>query len=362
MWLLPCVYHARDKMHIHQTYFHRVQAQTPTKFWINNVTREEAHLSIKHGAVGCTQNPACTWKLLQDQSTHAYVMPMLDKVLADEADDAMAMSKLQALIIQDVAKIFLPLYEESKGKYGYVSIQENPFNESVDFMVNQARVNRAGYPNIMIKIPVTVDGLKAIDILLREGVPINATEVMTLQQAIDVCRVYERATKDLEHPPVMVYSHIAGIYDQHLKSVVEKSTIDISPDALWQAGVAVSKKIHQITKAHWPQVGFVSGGARGLHHFTEMVGGDCIVTINWKGTAEDLIQQNPPIVQRFMQPTPHEVIDELCNKLEDFRKAYFLDAIGSEEYEDFGAVVLFRSMFEESWEKAQAYITARRNK
>ena len=36
------------------TYFHRVHAQTPTRFWINNVTREQAHLAIEAGAVGCT--------------------------------------------------------------------------------------------------------------------------------------------------------------------------------------------------------------------------------------------------------------------------------------------------------------------
>ena len=38
-------------------YFHRVNEQTPTRFWINNVTRKEAHMAIEAGACGCTQNP-----------------------------------------------------------------------------------------------------------------------------------------------------------------------------------------------------------------------------------------------------------------------------------------------------------------
>jgi len=38
-------------------YFHHVQAQTMTRFWINNVTREETRLAIEAGARGCTQNP-----------------------------------------------------------------------------------------------------------------------------------------------------------------------------------------------------------------------------------------------------------------------------------------------------------------
>jgi len=36
-------------------YFKRVSPAHSTKFWINNVTREEARLAIEAGAVGCTQ-------------------------------------------------------------------------------------------------------------------------------------------------------------------------------------------------------------------------------------------------------------------------------------------------------------------
>ena len=45
-------------------YFHRVHEQTPTRFWINNVTMEEALLAIDAGAVGCTQNPTYLWKMI----------------------------------------------------------------------------------------------------------------------------------------------------------------------------------------------------------------------------------------------------------------------------------------------------------
>lgn len=37
-------------------YFKRVAALTPTKFWVNNMSREEAHLGISVEASGCTQN------------------------------------------------------------------------------------------------------------------------------------------------------------------------------------------------------------------------------------------------------------------------------------------------------------------
>ncbi len=69
-------------------------------------------------------------------------------------------------------------------------------------------------------------------------------------------------------------------------------------------------------------VGFIGGGARGLHHFTEMVGADACITISWKGAADELIKSDPPVIQRFFMPTPHSVIDELVEKVEDYRRAY----------------------------------------
>ena len=47
-----------------ESYFIRVTRQTPTKFWINNPSREQASLAIAHGAAGCTCNPSYTQKMV----------------------------------------------------------------------------------------------------------------------------------------------------------------------------------------------------------------------------------------------------------------------------------------------------------
>jgi transaldolase len=91
-----------------------------------------------------------------------------------------------------------------------------------------------------------------------------------------------------------------------------------------------------------------------------MVGANASITINWKGAAEELIKLDLPVVNRFSQPTPHEVIDELTEKLEDYRRAYYINAIKPEDYEDFGPVALFRKMFEDAWEKAVNLIASLR--
>lgn len=343
-------------------YFHRVMEQTPTRFWINNVTREEATLALEAGAVGCTQNPSYTFKMMKMPGEKEHAFQLLDAILPKAKDDTEALVKLQRDLVAGIARSFLPLYTSSHGRLGYVSIQGDPLHEDTDTIIRHARINRTGTPpNIMAKIPATPEGLEAMDTLLREGVPINATEVMCVRQALDVCEVYRKATAGMEHPPMIYYSHIAGIFDQHLTAVVKRDGISISPDVVRQAGLAVARKIQRLLEERgYFEVGFISGGARGLHHFVDWVGSRACVTINWLGTAKDLIDMDPPVVQTFQAATSESVLEELVEKIPDFRKAYFTHAIEPEEYEEYGPVALFRSMFVESWNGALAEIGKRR--
>jgi transaldolase len=227
---------------VKKSYFHRVQAQTPTRFWINNVTKKEAVMAIDAGAVGCTQNPSYTQKMITNPDESDMVNEIIDDLIKAEKNDNEVLVKLQRKLIGSIAEVFLPMYAKSNGKQGYVSIQGDPFKEDLDSILRFARFNREAGKNIMAKIPVTEEGLKAIGILAAEGVPINATEVMAVRQALDVCEVYEKAVKGMKDPPIIYFSHITGIYDEYLKNTVKKNNIDISPDVLWQAGISVAKK------------------------------------------------------------------------------------------------------------------------
>lgn len=343
-------------------YFHRVTAQTPTRFWINNVTREEANLALAAGAVGCTQNPSYTFKLMGMPGEKEYVFETLAAIMKEEKNDVEALVKLQKNLIARIAEIFMPHYEKTHGREGYVSIQGDPLQEDFDSIVRFARFNRKDAPpNMMAKIPATPDGLKAMDVLLREGVPINATEIMTVRQALDVFDIYRKVSGEMANPPAIFYSHIAGIFDEYMTKHVKAENIDIAPDIVRQGGLAVARKIESLyADLGYRGVGFISGGARGLHHFTDWVGSRANVTINWLGTAKDLIEQNPPVIDRFRAATPEYVLEELIEKIGEFRKAYFTHAVEPREYEEYGPVELFRNMFVDSWKGALGEIRARR--
>jgi transaldolase len=294
--------------------------------------------------------------MLTNEDEKNHVLKLLKDIMAEEKDNNVALVKLQRDLVREIAKCFLPLYESSGARRGFVCIQGDPFHEDRDTIIKYARFNREAGPNIMAKIPVTLHGLRAIDALAKERVPINATEVMAVKQAVDVCEVYVQATKAMKDPAQIFLSHITGIYDEYLHNYVRDLAIVVSPDAMRQSAMAIAKKIYWIMKENRYPVGFVGGGARELYHFTEMVGAEAEITINWTGTADKLIEEDPPVVQRFFEPVPFSVIDELVEKVDEFRRGYFINAITPAEYESFGPVKYFRTMFEDSWRRALDFI------
>jgi transaldolase len=344
-------------------YFHRVSALTPTKFWINNVTREEARLAIANGAVGCTQNPSYSWKMLQHPQEGTYALKILQECMEATEDDNEVICLLQRKLVAGVAEIFMPLWESSRGRSGYVSIQGDPIHEHhAQVIIEEGRKNRQISPNIMIKVPATKAGLEAMKVLLEENTPINATEVMSVRQALDLCDLYEQVTEATGQQPVSYLSHIAGIYDEYLQRYVRDNKVEVSRDFLWQAGLTVARKIYRLMRDRASTLGFIAGGARDLHHFTEMVGGNVCVTINWSGTADRLLELDPPVVCRISNAAPDYVVDDLLEKVVEFRRAYLANGLEPEEYESFGPVEYFRSMFVSAWESTLKAVQQRRNR
>ena len=343
------------------SYFLRLTRQTPTEFWINNPTREHVDLAIANAATGCTNNPSFTQKMVDHPQEGPYALQILDQVLHDCADDNQAIAEFQRRMVKPIAEKFLPIFQRTGGEQGYVSIQGDPILEDdPDVVIKEALANRKISPNICCKIPTTHSGLEAMEYLVSQDVTLNATEIFGIAQAVRLIETYQRASQKTSKAPILFLSHITGIYDDHFKNVVKEQQIDISPDVLWQAGLAVARKLYQIMQErHYPGI-FIAGGARGLHHFTEMVGGKVCCTINWEGTADVLLEQNPPVVYRLFNHVEPYVIAELMEKLVDFKRGYLEDGLEVSEFEEFGPVRLFRSMFCSSWKRVLGIIRERR--
>ena len=341
-------------------YFHRLHREAPTRLWINNPTLKEADLAIAAGAVSCTTNPSYSARIIREEPARA--MRAIHEAIEEYTDDQQAADRAQQLIVKDVMEKFVDLYDRDQGRQGLVSIQGNPhLDEDAAHIVDEAMRFRRISRNFITKIPCTAAGLKAFEVLIGEDMPIIATEVFAMAQAIEVCELYQRVSQRVGKHPTFYVTHITGIYDECLTKTTEREGISVSPQALAQAGCILARRQYAMMRKRGYNITLMGGGARGTHHFTEMVGGALHVTINWS-TAEEIIQAAPPITHRIDAPAEQAMVDELCAQLPDFRKAYFDDGLSIEEFADFAPLQYFRNMFIKGWDTLAASVREQRAK
>ena len=167
-----------------ENYFMRVVHQTPTEFWINNPTREQADMAISHSASGCTNNPSYSQKMVDHPVEGAYAKKVLDETMRDLESEDEVVAEFQRRLVKPIAEKFMPIFQKSAGTKGYVSIQGDPIHEEdPDVIIREALENRKLSPNICCKIPTTHAGLQAMEYLVSKDVPLNATEIFGIHQA-----------------------------------------------------------------------------------------------------------------------------------------------------------------------------------
>ncbi len=150
------------------------------------------------GLRGMTSNPSIFEKAIGESSLYDDML----KSLASQRDlDATGRYEQIAIRdIQGVADILRPVYEESKFRDGYVSLEVSPLLAlKTKETIEEARrlwkaVNRE---NVMIKVPGTAEGLPAIRQLIGEGININVTLLFAQEVYEKVADAYIAGLEDL---------------------------------------------------------------------------------------------------------------------------------------------------------------------
>jgi transaldolase len=97
--------------------------------------------------------------------------------------------------IRNACDIFRPVYDETQGLDGYISLEVPPtIARDTDQTIDQARryyreINR---PNLMIKIPGTAEGLPAVEQVISEGISVNVTLLFSVRSYVDTAWAYIR--------------------------------------------------------------------------------------------------------------------------------------------------------------------------
>src|SRR5580698_7590923 len=150
------------------------------------------------GLRGMTSNPAIFEKAIAESSLYDDIL----KTLASRTDlDTKARYEQIAIRdIQDAADVLRPVYEGSKYRDGYVSLEVSPLLAlKTKETIEEARrlwktVNRE---NVMIKVPGTAEGIPAIQELIGEGININVTLLFAQEVYEKVAEAYIAGIEDL---------------------------------------------------------------------------------------------------------------------------------------------------------------------
>src|SRR5215208_4419593 len=144
---------------------------------------ELQRLISEDGLRGVTSNPAI-WEKAIDGSTD-YADAIAELSSAGESDPVRIYEGLATQDLRDAADAFRPIYDETGGADGFVSIEiapEHAHDTETSIAEGERLWKMIDRENLMIKIPATQEGIPAIRALLARGINVN----VTLLFAIDV--------------------------------------------------------------------------------------------------------------------------------------------------------------------------------
>jgi transaldolase len=129
--------------------------------------------------------------------------------------------------IRDACDLLRPVYDSSDAVDGYVAIEVSPdAARDADSTREQVRrlwaaVNR---PNLMVKIPGTVEGIPVIQEMLAEGVNINVTLLFSIDSYRNVANAFVAALEERHANglPVDRIASVASFFVSRVDTLVDK--------------------------------------------------------------------------------------------------------------------------------------------
>ncbi|MFG6102021.1 transaldolase [Leptothoe sp. EHU-05/26/07-4] len=201
--------------------------------WMDNLSRdllvsgELVKLIDSRDVHGITSNPAIFEKAIA--GNEIYDQEIEAGVRAGQSVDQI----YETLVFDDIQRacdVLKPVYESSHGLDGYVSLEVPPnLAHDAEGTLAEARRYAAaiGRPNLMIKIPGTPEGLKAVEQTIRDGINVNVTLLFSVQSYIDTAWAYIRGLEGrlADGHDISAMASVASFFLSRIDSKVD-NTLD----------------------------------------------------------------------------------------------------------------------------------------
>jgi transaldolase len=167
--------------------------------WLDNITRDLlnsgklAHYIADLSVTGLTSNPSIYEKAIGGSADYEEDIKRLS---AAGADTETTFFELALDDLRRAADLFLPVHRRTNGVDGFVSLEVSPLlaHDAATTASEALRLHAlGGRSNLLIKIPGTTEGLKAIEETVFAGVPVNVTLLFSTEQYLAAAEAYTRA-------------------------------------------------------------------------------------------------------------------------------------------------------------------------
>lgn len=211
--------------------------------WLDYIRRslltsgELQHLVDDDGLRGVTSNPAIFEKAIAGSSDYT---ELLQSLASKTELDAKARYELLAIRdIQETADLLRPVYQVTKRRDGYVSLEVSPYlARDTDGTLEEARRlwKAVGRDNVMIKVPGTPEGIPAFRQLISEGINVNVTLLFSQSVYQQVAQAYIEGLEEFSRRALDL-GKVASVASFFI------SRIDSAIDTLLSARLAASKDL-----------------------------------------------------------------------------------------------------------------------
>lgn len=199
-------------------------------YWMDDLSRDLLRSGDlprrirEEGLRGITSNPAIFSQAIGGSTAY-------DEQIARSARSGRSAlqiyEELTSQDIRDACDALLPVYRETGGLDGYVSLEVSPLlaRDTAGSIAEGAHLARlVDRPNLMIKIPGTAEGLPAVEELLYRGINVNVTLLFSIEVYQTVAEAWLKALerRHAAGQPVNNVASVASFFVSRIDTLVDQ--------------------------------------------------------------------------------------------------------------------------------------------
>ncbi len=238
--------------------------------WLDSISRAMLRSGALEGYVnelgitGLTSNPTI---LAHAMAVSTDYDASLARLLEEETTDPGEL--LYSLALEDLGKAawsFCPAWERSSRGDGYVSLEGSPHaaHEAATTVALARRLHeQAGFPNLLVKIPGTPQGLTAMEEAIAAGIGVTVTLLFSDNHYLGAADAYIRPLERRRRDGLNLFvPSVASIFISRWDAAVDPL---LPPDLHGRLGLAVAQKTYAshlglLSDKRWQSL--AEGGAR----------------------------------------------------------------------------------------------------